>query len=161
METTPGLITSRLDFQECIRLALIEAADRGGREMLMVDEDFNDWPLGEPEVVDSFARWAMPHRRLVVVASQFDDLVRRHPRWVAFRRTYAHVVDCRVHDEADGGNLPALLHVSDVIAVRMSDTVHWRGRLSRDRTDLLRWKEQVDALLQRSSPSFPATTLGL
>jgi hypothetical protein len=161
MEPTPGLITSRLEFQESVRLALDEAADRGGREMLLVDEDFSDWPLGEPEVVDTFARWAMPHRRIVVVASQFEDLVRRHPRWVAFRRTFAHVVDCRVHDESDAGSLPTLLHVSDVIAVRMSDTVHWRGRLSRDRADLLRWKEQVDALLQRSSPSFPATTLGL
>lgn len=158
---TPGLITSRLEFQEHIREAVFEIAERGGREALFVDEDFSDWPLGEPEVVEALTRWAAPHRRLHMVASGYEDLVRRHPRFVSFRRAYAHVVDCRVPDEQDAGRVPTLLHVDGIIAVRMTDMVHWRGRVSRDPPDLLRWKDQVDAILQRSSPSFPATTLGL
>ena len=161
MEPSPGIITSRLDFQEAVRFALVEAADAGGREMLLIDPDFADWPLGEPEVVDSLVRWALPHRRMVVVAAGFEELQRRHPRWVAFRRHYAHVVDCRTPDEADAGSLSTLLLVSDVLGLRMSGTVQGRGRLTRERTDLVQWRDAVDALLQRSMPAFPATTLGL
>lgn len=161
MDSTPGIITSRLDFQEAVRLALIEAADCGGREMLLMDPDFADWPLGEPEVIDSLVRWALPHRRMVFVAARFDELARRHPRWVAFRRQYAHVVDCRTPDETDAGSLSTLLLVGEVLALRMSGMVHGRGRLTRERTELLQWRDAVDALLQRSAPAFPATTLGL
>ena len=51
--------------------------------------------------------------------------------------------------------------VSDVLGLRMSGTVQGRGRLTRERTDLVQWRDAVDALLQRSMPAFPATTLGL
>jgi hypothetical protein len=45
--------------------------------------------------------------------------------------------------------------------VRLIDPVHWRGRASADERAVLPWREQVDALLQRAEPAFPAQSIGL
>jgi hypothetical protein len=36
---------------------------------------------------------SLPQRRLVLLAHQFGTLERLHPRFVAWRRTWAHAVD--------------------------------------------------------------------
>ena len=161
MEGTSGLITSRGEFQAAVRAVFAEAADKGCREILCVDVDFACWPLDETAVLDALGRWALPHRRLTLVAEHFDRMPHDHPRWVAWRRLHSHVVDCRVFDEQDSGRFAALLLASPVVGLRLFDTVHWRGSIARDAADLLRWADQFDALLQRSMPSFPVTTLGL
>ncbi len=161
MDDVGGPIDSRGGFLAAVRALLAEAAEAGGRTLLLVDADFADWPLGEPAVVDALAAWAQPHRRLVLLAGSFDELPRRHPRWVQWRRSYSHVVDCRLHDEQDAGSLPTLLLVDARVGLKIADKRHWRGRWSRDAADLRRWIDDVDARVQRSSTSFPATVLGL
>jgi len=157
----PELIDSRTGFHAAVRALLAEAAAVGCREIVIADRDFADWPLGDPEVIASLGAWAIAHRRLTVLATSFDEVVRRHARWVAWRRTYSHVVDCRVNDELEQGGMPTMLLARGLAGLRLSDPDHYRGRVSRDAGDLLRWGEAVDAVAQRSVESFPATTLGL
>jgi hypothetical protein len=45
--------------------------------------------------------------------------------------------------------------------VHVADKERWRGRISLDLTEVKQWWDRIDALMQRSDPAFPATTLGL
>ncbi len=155
------LIESRKEFHEAVREALAEAARVGCREIWIVDDDFADWPLGERAVVEQLTQWASAHRRFTVIARNFDDLARRHTRWVQWRRTWSHVVHCRTNNELEAGQMPCLLLAPGLGSVRLFDAIHHRGVVSRETADAIQWREVVDAVLQRSEEAFPATTLGL
>ena len=162
MSTEPdSLITSRAEFHAALRLAFERLAEAGAREVWFCDEDFADWPLGERAVVEQLTRWASSHRKLTLVARNFDEVARRHPRWVDWRRTWAHIVSCRTNTELAVGEFPTVLLGVGTVSVRLSDTVHHRGRLAHDKAEEIRCKEQIDAVLQRSEEAFPATTTGL
>jgi len=47
------------------------------------------------------------------------------------------------------------------LALRLHDRVHYRGVATRERADEVQWREEIDAVLQRSEEAFPATSLGL
>ena len=57
--------------------------------------------------------------------------------------------------------MPTLLLAPGVVTVRLFDREHVRGSVSHDPADAIRARELVDAISQRSSEAFPATTLGL
>lgn len=161
MTSSQGLITTRLEFIDGLRAAFAEAASAGTRELLMCDEDFADWPLNEPAIIDALTKWAMPHRKLFVLARHYDEIRRRHPRFVDWRRTWAHVMACRAAPELESGEVPTLFLVPSVVCVRLFDRIHFRGSVSRDAGEFLRNRELFDAVSQRSEESFPASTLGL
>jgi hypothetical protein len=162
MSTEPStLITTRSEFHDALRAALAEAATRGAREIWLCDNDFSDWPLGERAVVDDLTRWAASSRKLTLIARRFDDVARRHPRWVAWRQNWSHIVSCRSNNELEEGGVPTVLLAEGTVTVRLSDTVHHRGRLSHDKVEAVRCREMIDAVLQRSEEAFPATTTGL
>ena len=155
-------ISTRSGFQAAIREAVDRAAARGARELCFVDDTFADWPLNEIAIVDRLTHWAGAQRRLVVLARRYDEVVRRHPRWVQWRRTWAHVVQCRAASvEANEAPLQSLLLAQGVRTVWLVDPLRHRGFASSDPADALRWREPLDALLQRSEEAFGATTLGL
>jgi hypothetical protein len=154
-------LSTRVEFHDALREALDDIAEAGCREAWLCDEDFADWPLNEPGVVDLLTRWAMAHRKLTVVARGYDEVVRRHPRWVTWRRQWSHIVECRAFEEAEAGQIPTLLLASERIVVRLHDPRRYRGMLSREASDLLRNRELIDAVSQRSVESFAATLLGL
>lgn len=156
-----GLIQSRAEFHAALRSAFAQAASAGSREIWLSDVNFADWPLGEREIVDSLSQWVTSTRRLTVFAHDFEDLARRHPRWVTWRRHWSHVVTCRTNAELEADDVPTLLVASGTVTVRLSDAVHHRGRVSHDRAEELRCKELLDAVLQRSEEAFPATSTGL
>ena len=160
-EPKHALITTRSEFHSALRTALAEAAQTGCRELWLSDEDFADWPLNDTDVIESLAKWALPHRKLVVLARSFDEVTRRHPRWVEWRRTWAHVVECRANEDAEAGTIPTLLVGSSLVCVRLFDRLHYRGNISHDAGDILRNRESFDAVLQRSVEAFPASVLGL
>lgn len=155
------VISTRGEFHDALRQALAEAAQTGCREILLCDVDFADWPIGERAVIESLTKWAYAHRRLTMIANHFDEVPRRHARFVEWRRTYAHVVDCRANDELEAGQMPTMLLAPGLVGVRLVDPVHYRGSVTHDTADLLPWREALDAVLQRSSAAFPATNLGL
>ena len=154
-------IDGRSAFRDAVRHALAEAAHAGQRELWCCDETFADWPLNDAEVIASLVRWARPQRRLTLIARRYDDLAVRHPRWVAWRRIWSHVVVCRAAEPTQRTDLPTLLCAPPHCTLRLADRVHHLGTLSADIHDAVRAHEQIDAISQRSFETFGATTLGL
>ena len=160
-ESTHSLITSRGEFHEALRRAFAEIAATGCREVLLSDADFSDWPLSEAAVLERLTEWVAGHRKLTLLAAQFDDLARRHGRWVEWRRRWSHVVECRVNTELEAALVPTMLLAPGLVIVRLVDRVRYRGSSSNAVPDMVQAREQIDAVLQRSEESFPVTTLGL
>jgi hypothetical protein len=154
-------IATRLEFHAALREALAAMAHSGCREAWFIDESFSDWPLNERAVIEQLTQWAGAHRKLTVIARGYDEIVRRHPRWVDWRRQWSHIVECRAFENAEQGQIPTLLLASDLVCVRLFDPLRHRGAVSREAADLLRLRELVDAVSQRSVESFAATLLGL
>ncbi len=155
------IVEGRRDCQDAIRSALAQAAAQGCREMWFCDVDYAWWPLNERAVIEALTAWAYSHRKLTVLAQTFDLVPRQHPRWVDWRRQWSHIVECRALEEIEPGQVPCLVLAPGVVMVRIHDTIHHRGRVSHAADDAIRCREIVDAVLQRSVESFPATTLGL
>ena len=156
-----AVISSRSEFYQALRDAFAEAASVGCRELWLCDVDFADWPLGEREVIEHLARWAASQRRFTLLAENFTELSRRHPRWVEWRRTWSHVVHCRTNTELEAGQMPTVLLAPGLLSVRLSDPNHHRGQRSHEAAEGLRCRELIDAVLQRSEEAFPATATGL
>ena len=159
--SAPGLISTRAEFHTAVRAAFAEAAQRGCREIWLCDVDFADWPLGERAVVEQLTQWAQSHRKLTLLAQTFDELPRRHARWVEWRRTWSHVVQCRNNPELEAGEMPTVMLTDGLSSIRMVDPIHYRGRVSHEPAELLHCREIVEAVLQRSIEAFPVSTTGL
>ena len=160
-DTHRTIIQSRSAFHDALRAAFAEAATQGCRELVIIDEHFADWPLNERAVVEHLTQWAASHRRFTAIARSFDEVARRHPRWVEWRRQWSHVVHCRSNNELEAGQVPTILLAPGFTSVRLFDPVLYRGVATNEGADLVQWREEIDAVLQRSEEAFPATTLGL
>ena len=158
---SPRIITSRSEFHDALRESFALIAAQGCSEVFIADPSFADWPLGDRAVIESLTRWAYAHRKLTVLAQNFDAFARRHTRWVEWRRQWAHVVDCRSLAEDDAGKLSGLFLAPGLVTLRVLDAEHYRASLSLDVADAIRARDGLDALLQRSDEAFPVTTLGL
>lgn len=154
-------ISTRADFHDAVRSAFDEAATHGCREIWLADTDFSDWPLGEKAVVESLTRWAQSHRRLLLVAQNYDEFARRHARWVEWRRAWSHVVVCRAVADLEPGQMPTALLCLGRRGIRLVDPVRYRGITATDAVSLAAIGEQIDAMAQRSEDAFPVTMLGL
>ncbi len=151
----------RSEFQQAVRRGFAHAADVGSLSLCCCDADFADWPLNDAALIDDLVRWARPGRRLTMLAVGYDEVIRHHPRFVEWRRRFAHLVDCRAVDEADARAVPSLLLSAGGVTLRRVDELHHRGTVSTQVADAIHARERFDALLQRSVPSMPAYTLGL
>ncbi len=153
-------ISTRSEFVDAVRRQLHRALSEGEREITCVDLDFAEWPFNEPPLLDALTQWAQPHRKLVLLAQHYDEVRRRHPRFVQWRATWGHVVEAWSPSESDAADLPGLL-LAGRHTLQLLDRLHWRAIETDDAADALRCREQLDVILQRSTPAFAATTLGL
>ena len=156
----------RADFQRLLAESLAWAGAQGCRELHAWDASFIDWPLSDADVLAALKAWARPGRQLHLLALQYDDLARRHPLFVRWRRDYAHCVTARavepeVRLEAAPESLLLLSGGDMPLTLRLFDRNLWRGELSVDAAQRQRGLEWFDALAQRSCESFAPTTLGL
>ncbi|MBB4843937.1 hypothetical protein HNP55_002460 [Paucibacter oligotrophus] len=163
-----GVFEGRQAFAAAIGQALAWALAQDCRDLRCMDASFVDWPLSEPALLADLQAWAKPGRRLLLLARQYEDLRRRHPRFVQWRGRYGHCVQARAFDEdwqpLGQGAPEALLWAkgrSATLSLRLLDKLHWRGVLSLSPLDAVSLREQIDASLQRSYESFASTTLGL
>lgn len=154
-------LASRADFLDAIRVSFALAAQGGAREIFIVDPNFADWPLNDRAVIAMLAGWIDSRRNLTVFAHSFDELARRHSRFVDWRRQWSHVVHCRSDPEIEAEQVPTILLAPETSCVRLLDRVRHRGTMSNRPVDLNECREAVDALLQRSVEAFPVTPLGL
>jgi hypothetical protein len=159
-ESESSAIVGRSDVIQALRQLLEQALAEGLRELSCSDADFADWPLNEPALIEALTRWARPHHRLHLLAQHYDEVARRHPRFVRWRRDFGHVVDAWCADDVDPASHPALC-IAGRRSIEVLDREHWRAKNSESPADAQRARERLDAILQRSTPGFPATTLGL
>jgi hypothetical protein len=155
-----GLIDGRSEFTLALRQALTQAVRARERELILVDPDFESWPLDDAQVLAALDTWArQPKRKLLMVASSFQTLARRCTRFTEWRGTFAHVVGAFV-TEVEESQVPSLL-LAGPASLMLADRLRWRGhRLDNDK-EVADWREVVDVLLQRSESGFGANTLGL
>lgn len=147
------------------RTAVVDAAEAAVaqrcRRLLLVDPRFDDWPLEDPRFIEALAAFVrLPERRVVLLGERFDGVARSCPRFVAWRQVWSHAVEA-LRPADDGVHLPTVLLADRNIAVQVFDRVHWLGRVLVDEPGVHRLGDEVDALAQRSEPTFGVRTLGL
>ncbi|MBV8035158.1 hypothetical protein [Roseateles sp.] len=156
----------RADFENLLVETLAWASEQGCRELHAWDASFVDWPLSSTPALAALTTWARPGRQLHLLALQYDDVSRRHPRFVRWRRDYAHCVTARavepeVRLEAAPESLLLAAGAESAVTLRLFDRHLWRGEISLEAAQRQRCMEWFDALAQRSGDSFAPTTLGL
>lgn len=155
-----GAFSGPSEFADHIRLALDCAGRLDWRSMIWCDSDFMDWPLGERAVIESLDAWAASGRHLVLIAHDFDAFVRHKPRFVTWRKTWDHIIECRQCRHRDAGDLPSAVW-SPHWALRRIEVTRSVGTADLEPRLRVLLKEELDECYRQGSPAFPATTLGL
>ena len=155
-----GRFEGRAAFQQAVRDALHAAACEGWREIALSDASFEDWPLGERAVCADLQAWARPGRRFVMLASRYDELMRRHARFVVWRTTWAHLIDCRACRSADAQDVPSILY-GPHWALRRLDMGRSHGVAGSEPERRVQVREALAEWLRKSTPAFPSSVLGL
>lgn len=155
-----GRFGGRLAFEALVLNVFQQAASEGWLEITLSDANFSDWPLNQRAVVESLSAWASAGRKLTLLANRYDALQRHHPRFVAWRRTWDHLIDARVCDEPVRGDVPSAIWTPSW-CLRRTDPVHHVGFCGTDRAMNVNLKEILTERLRTSSPGFPASVLGL
>jgi len=159
-ELPSGRFEGRVAFQQLVREALACAARDGWREIILCDADFHDWPLGERAVIESLRSWSASGRRCTLLARGYDEVVRRHARFVTWRQTWSHIVDARGCASADPLELPSAIWSPGWVMQRI-DPERSNGVSGSEAERRVLLRETLQEWLAKSSPAFPATTLGL
>ena len=155
-----GRFEGRLAFLELIRQALAMAAHEGWQELILCDANFEDWPLGERAVVQSLQAWSKTGRRMTLLATNFDIIVRQQPRLVAWRRTWSHIIECRRCRDEDPLDFPSAIWSRSWVMQRLSRPLS-AGVSGPEPDRRIHLREMLDARIRASTEGFPASVLGL
>ena len=147
-------------FERHICEALACAAQQGWRDLLFCDFNFEDWPLNKLEVQESLNNWAGTGRRLTLLAVRYDEMMRRHPRFVSWRRRWDHLLDCRVGRSATSDDFPSALLGPQWFLHRI-DRARSVCLCGASPGQLVALREGLGQRVKESVPGFPASTLGL
>jgi len=163
-DSPPTLLEGRfsgwVEFTDLIRQAFAVAVVQGWREIIVCDPDFEDWPLGERVVAQALNDWSKTGRKLTMLARNYDEVMRRHTRFVIWRQTWAHIVECRASAAASVGDMPSALWAPGWSFERL-DQERSRGVAGSEAVRRVALSERLNECLLKSSPAFPASTLGL
>lgn len=158
----PAAVEGPEAWAQALLWGLQAAQARQARTLWCVDPDFGSWPLDDPAWTAGLAGWLRrPGRRVVMLAASWDAVPRTHPRFTAWRRDWVHVLDTRVPPRELAADLPAVLLDDGTVSVALLDRERLLGRASTEARTRWHWWQRLDAVLQRSEPGFPVTTLGL
>ncbi|HSV45781.1 MAG TPA: hypothetical protein VLJ58_08335 [Ramlibacter sp.] len=155
-----GRFAGREDFRQLVRDALSSAAREGWSQIILCDASFEDWPLGERAVAQALQEWSASGRRCTLLARRYDEVVRGHARFVTWRRTWSHIIEARGCSSADPLELPSAIWSPGWVMQRL-DPQRCSGFCGSEPERRLALRENLNEWLARSSPAFPATTLGL
>ena len=155
-----GVFDGREAFESSLRLALDAAAAQGWREIVLSDPDFSDWPLGDRSTVAALQAWSATGRSCVVLAKNFDVFARHHARFVQWRQTWSHIIECRICNAASAPAVPSAIWTPTWFLQRIGID-KGRGVCGRDRERRGGLRELLDECLRQGRPGFPASTLGL
>ena len=150
----------RIAFEELVRLGFATANLQGWREIVVCDNNFEDWPLGDRSVAQSLNDWSKTGRKFTILAKTYNEVIRRHARFVQWRRTWGHIVECRACSGVSDEEMPSAFW-SPVWVFERLDSARSTVIAGSETSRRVLLKEKIDKLITRSSPSFPAHTLGL
>ncbi len=155
-----GQFSGREAFAQRLRDALAKAAQEGWRELILSDATFEGWPLQEAAVLASLHAWARCGGHLTLLAHSYDEVIRRQPRFVAWRKLWGHLIDCRVCRSVAASDFPSALWSPSWYLQRL-DLPRSNGVCGTDRERGLQLHELLNERIRNSSSGFPASTLGL
>jgi hypothetical protein len=155
-----GRFAGREAFRQLVRDALACAAREGWREIILSDASFEDWPLGEREVAQALQQWSATGRKCILLARRYDEVVRSHARFVTWRKTWSHIIEARACSSADPLDLPSAIWSPGWVMQRL-DPERCNGFSGSEPERRVLLRENLQEWLQKSTPSFPAVTLGL
>lgn len=159
----PPAIDGPEDFAPAVRWAVATAIADGARTLTAVDLAFGDnWPWDDAAMLSSLSGWLrLPQRRMVMLAAGYDNMERRFPRFVRWRRDWSHAIVAYEAPVELTSVLPTALFDDRRVSVARLEATQGRGRASLEPRTRLHWHDKTDAVLQRSSPGFAVRTLGL
>jgi hypothetical protein len=155
-----GAFQGRDAFQQLVRDALAAAAREGWREIILSDPDFEVWPLYERAVAQSLQDWSESGRRCILLARRWDDVIRRHARFVTWRKAWSHIIEARACPSADPLELPSAIWTPAWVMERR-DLDRCHGYCGAEPVRRLALREKLNEWLGKSTPGFAAVTLGL
>jgi hypothetical protein len=155
-----GRFSGRSEFGDLIRQAFLAAAHQGWKEIIISDASFDDWPLGERAVTEALANWSRAGRKLTMIARNYNAVIRRHPRFVTWRRTWSHIVECRSIGSGPSESFPSAMWTPGWVFERL-DLERSAGYSGHEASRRVALRECLNEHLLKSVPAFPATTLGL
>jgi hypothetical protein len=155
-----GRFASREAFVLTVRDALACAAREGWNEIILSDATFADWPLRERAVQESLNAWSRSGRHFVMLATRFDDIQRYQARFVSWRQTWGHLIDCHQCRSADPLDFPSAIWGPHWMMQRL-DTERSVFVCDTQAGRRVALRQVLDEWIRNSSPGFPASTLGL
>lgn len=157
---TDGAFSGPEEFAQCVRHFLAVAATQKWPHMIWSDIDFEDWPLRERSVVEALNKWASPGRKLTMLAKRYNRITVLHHRFVQWRGTWSHLVDCRVVKHLDDSEMPSAL-LGPEWYLHRREPVHFLGVCGNQVRQRVALSELLGECSRQSLPGFPASTLGL
>lgn len=155
-----GRFAGREAFEQLVCDALGHAAREGWPEIILSDATFEDWPLRERSLVDSLHAWSAAGRHMIMLATRYDEVMRNHARFVAWRKTWGHIIDCRVCHGTAPADFPSAIWSRAWFMHRL-DSQRSSGTCGYDRERSVQLRGVLDEKLRDSAPGFPIFTLGL
>lgn len=155
-----GRLEGRSVFTQAVRDGLQAAAREGWNELILCDANFADWPLGERAVLESLQAWSSRGRHFVMLAMDYSGFLRQHARFVKWRQTWDHIIDCRLSHATDELAFPSVFWSPAWVMQRIDverDVLVCDSAASR-RVGL---RQLLDECRRDSAPGFPASVLGL
>lgn len=160
MPLPEGRLQGRLLFADLVRQALACAAAEGWPRLVLCDNDFTDWPLGERAVVASLHAWAQGGRALHLLGRDFSALRQQHPRFVQWRVVWAHLLEVRACASASVQEWPSAIWSPGWTLERI-DASRSVVLASHDAGCRVALAQRLDHWWQKATPALPPTTLGL
>lgn len=132
--------------------------------LLCFSADFSGWPLQHPSFIRQLELWALhdPKRpaALRMLALDWSAARLRFARFSAFRRDFAHRIECRRISETQVRGLHEMAWTSRC-AVYAHTATWMSGEQVRNATRLHALRQHFENAWQQAAPAFPAMTLGL
>ena len=147
-------------FRQLVRDALATAAREGWPEIVLSDASFDQWPLGERAVAESLQAWSKSGRHCVLLAKHYNDVIRMHARFVQWRGKWSHIITAMAVSSADALELPSGIWSPGWVLERR-DLERSTGYCGSEPERRVLLRESLNEWLQKATPAFPATTLGL
>ncbi|MGC9163475.1 MAG: hypothetical protein ACP5F9_08005 [Thiomonas sp.] len=126
--------------------------------------DFSAWPLQQARFIQQLQHWSLRDLKrpaaLRMLAVDWSHLSRHQARFSAWRRDFAHLVECRQLAQRQAQGLEEMLWTPQ--AALYAHTTTWMsGEWVRSPTRLKALLLRFEQAWQQATPAFPATTLGL